>query len=393
MTHRRTLLAVLFISLFTTVYAQWQPVGPVGPALGVVVHNGALYAGLQNNGVRRSTDHGTTWSAADMGITAASNWCLASEQGMLFCGNEFGPSFRSTDDGDTWEDIGQNGVRGFEEHNDTLYASFWYDDQVRYSADGGTTWHNTAATSTSYLWPIISVGGSLLVGGQAGGVRRIVNSTDVWVWSNTGLTSTEVYSLTLHDGTLFAGTGNLNLNGGVHRSADLGVSWTACGLNGITIYALHEFNGVLYAGTANNGIFRSIDMGATWEPFSGGLTNHTVMRLTDDGSYLYAGTLQGLHRYDLSTGIAPPAVATMRVEVHPIPTSDQLTTEVHLDEYAFIHLRLHDVTGRVVAERVAGMRPAGAHRFTWDMTRLASGAYSCLVTAGAERSVVRVVRE
>ncbi|MEZ4791380.1 MAG: FlgD immunoglobulin-like domain containing protein, partial [Flavobacteriales bacterium] len=334
-----------------------------------------------------------TWSAADMGITAASNWWLASEQGMLFCGTEFGPSFRSTDDGDTWEDIGQIGVRGFVEHNDTLYACFWYEDQVRYSADGGTTWQNTAVINAAYLWPMISVGGSLLVGGQGGGLRRIVNSSDAWVWSNTGLTSTEIYALTLHDGTLFAGTGNLNLNGGVHRSEDLGVSWTACGMHGITIYALHVFNGVLYAGTANNGVYRSSDLGATWEPFSGGLMHHTVMRLTDDGSHLYAGTLQGLHRYDLSTGLSAPAVMTMRAHVYPVPCHDLLTTEVLLDKVAHLHLRLHDVTGRVVAEQVAGERPAGAHHFTWDMTDLAPGSYLCQVTAGEERSAVRVVRE
>lgn len=309
--------------------AQWQQVGPSGSAYGIVAHNGALYAGIQGSAIQRSTDHGTNWTDANTGITEPSNWWLASAQGALFCGTQFGAAFRSVDDGTSWQNIGLSGARGFVEHNDTLYACQWYNSQVHYSSDGGLTWLPTGPVNgTGSLWPLISVGNDLLVGGQSGGVQRITHSADTWTTSNTGLVSTEVYAFAVLGDVLFAGTGNSGgSGGGVFRSVDDGATWTASGVDGYTVYALHAMDSLLFAGTYQAGVFMSTDTGATWTAFNNGLTNQQIARLTSDDEYLYAGTLgNGVYRY--GTDSIGQAIgehrATDALTVFPVPAADRV---------------------------------------------------------------------
>ncbi len=373
--------------------AQWLPVGTGGNAYSIETHNGALFAGNLGGAIQRSTDHGDTWTETNTGITAASNWCLSSAQGILFCGTQFGAAFRSTDDGTTWENIGLLGAaRGFIEHNDTLYACQWYGGGVDYSTDGGATWQDTdTLIGANGFWPMISVNGDLLVGGQTGGVRRITHSTDVWTSSNTGLANTEVYSFTTVGDILFAGLGN---GGGVYRSDDFGATWTASGLDGNIVYALHAMDTLLFAGTSNAGVFMSSDSGATWTAFNTGLNNLQVARLTSDGVYLYAGTLGGgVNRYGITTGVAEQRDRTIGISAYPVPCDGRLTTAIELDAASEITAQLLDAAGRVVAEQRTGVRPAGPHQLIWNLEAVAPGIYCCRVVAGTVHGSVRVLVE
>lgn len=55
-------------------------------------------------------------------------------------------------------------------------------------------------------------------------------------------------------------------------------SWTNLGLNSFTIYSVTvdpNNNNVIYAGTVNNGIYKSIDKGTTWNPIDNGISNYS----------------------------------------------------------------------------------------------------------------------
>ncbi|MCC7501747.1 MAG: T9SS type A sorting domain-containing protein [Flavobacteriales bacterium] len=375
----------------TDLIAQWQSVGVAGSAYGIEAHNGALFAGNLGLPIQRSTDHGDTWTDANTGITVTSNWWLSSAQGILFCGTQFGAAFRSTDDGATWENIGLLGAaRGFIEHNDTLYACQWYSGGVDFSTDGGATWQDTdTLIGANGLWPMISVNGDLLVGGQTGGVRRITRSTDAWTSSNSGLVNTEVYSFTRVGDILFAGLGS---GGGVYRSDDFGTTWTASGLDGNIVYALHAMDTLLFAGTANAGVHMSSDSGATWTAFNTGLNDLEVARLTSDGVYLYAGTLGGgVNRYGISTGLDGSRERPVGVSAFPVPCATTFTTVVQLSGVGEVTAQLVSVTGQVVAEQRVLPMSAGARTLTWDVTTLAPGVYICRVVAGGRQGMVRVV--
>ena len=390
--YRTLLFTSQFISTFSAA-AQWVPVGTGGSAYSIEAHNGALFAGNLGGPIRRSTDHGDTWTETNAGITAASNWWLSSAQGILFCGTQFGPAFRSTDDGTTWENIGLLGAaRGFIEHNDTLYACQWYSGGVDYSTDGGATWQDTdTLIGVNGLWPMISVNGDLLVGGQTGGVRRITHSTDAWTASNNGLANTEVYCFTTVGDILFAGLGS---GGGVYRSDDFGANWTASGLDGNIVYALHAVDTLLFAGTSNAGVFMSSDSGATWTAFNTGLNNVQVARLTDDGVYLYAGTLGGgVNRYGVTTVMDENLEQTIGISAYPVPCNGILTTTVQLGASAVLTAQLLDATGRAVAYQQLGRVSPGTHPLVWNVGTLASGLYTCRVQIGDQADHVRVLVE
>lgn len=92
-----------------------------------------------------------------------------------------------------------------------------------------------------------------------------------WHSRNRGLpSSSRVVSLTAGDaGHLYAGTADQ----GVFRSTDGGASWQPAsrGLLQLDVRALAAGRrGVVYAGTAGGGVFRSTDRGAVWEPANGG---------------------------------------------------------------------------------------------------------------------------
>ncbi len=91
-----------------------------------------------------------------------------------------------------------------------------------------------------------------------------------WRARNEGLPSTTAVLCLAADarGTLYAGTRDQ----GVFRSADAGATWEPAsrGLQQLDVRALAvDPRGVVYAGTSSGAVFRSTDQGRIWEPASG----------------------------------------------------------------------------------------------------------------------------
>jgi photosystem II stability/assembly factor-like uncharacterized protein len=76
--------------------------GPQGGDVMALAANGSeVFAGTQGGGVFRSTDSGTTWARANVGLTDTNVRALAiAPDGDVFAGT-FSGVFRSTDGGDT----------------------------------------------------------------------------------------------------------------------------------------------------------------------------------------------------------------------------------------------------------------------------------------------------
>jgi photosystem II stability/assembly factor-like uncharacterized protein len=73
------------------------------------------------------------------------------------------------------------------------------------------------------------------------------------------------------------------------------------GPKGITVTKFYSLSGNLFCGTYAQGVFKSIDNGATWIASNTGIENKQVMSFTQDATYLYAGT-QGAGVYRSADG-------------------------------------------------------------------------------------------
>jgi sugar lactone lactonase YvrE len=210
-----------------------------------------------------------------------------------------------------------------------------------HSADDGDLLGQMAAWDFERTAPADTLSGAALVSAQrqaqrlptSGGSWQEVtnlpynaqpsNYTDPF-WSNVGagfsLVGGRTTALaTTSDGTWFAGTAD----GGVWRSSDQGQTWTPTsdGLPSLSTGALavDPADGSLWVGTgeantsqdsyAGTGVYRSTNDGASYQRVgddsSGNnpLVSHTIFQLAFDPSgNAYAGTDNGLFRYDAGTG-------------------------------------------------------------------------------------------
>lgn len=79
----------------------------------------------------------------------------------------------------------------------------------------------------------------------------------------------------------------------------------------------------------------------------------------------------------LSAGRTPAHIpASIEVSnVFPNPFNPAADVTLRLPEEAEIHITVIDMTGRSLAHVASGTYPSGLHRFRWDATNIASGAY------------------
>jgi hypothetical protein len=182
------------------------------------------------------------------------------------------------------------------EHGDDEHDGVDEDSGVRegssvfLSTNNGTSWTavNTGLTSTQVF--SLAVGGSNLFAGTGIGVFLSTNNGTSWV--KTGLMNTIVWSLAVNGSNLFAGTDG----DGVFLSTNNGTSWTAvnAGLTNTDVRALVQSkrDSNLFAGTSG-GVFVSTNNGTSWMAVNTGLTNTRVVSLTVNDSTLFAGTWGG----------------------------------------------------------------------------------------------------
>ncbi|MBI4917906.1 MAG: hypothetical protein HY825_18865 [Acidobacteria bacterium] len=304
---------------------------------------GALLAGTELQGVFRSDSLGATWEMASNGLPY--NWrgweqptfqvggfAQGAPQSPLYAATPWG-LFATANPGATW-----SLVRGWSCTSVLADAaapewlltgsanSFMAPGGIFRSQDAGTTWTNVspvpgqtsigALLRDPYHPQTVLAAGEIRLGGTWVGALRSDDGGSTWL---QGMSVPVSGALALAadpmlDGTLYLGTHN----GGVFRSADLGLSWQAArsGLPGwapATWYPVGALladpgrPGTVYAGTWS-GVYVSRDRGDSWAPFGTGSPPYEVraLALADGGRTLLAGTFgAGVLALDLSAPRPP----------------------------------------------------------------------------------------
>ena len=193
--------------------------------------------------------------------------------------------FRSENAGDSWERINRPAT--------TLAIS----ETALYSANGEIerwegkpfVWTKIARAPRVHgrvpsIYVLVPSGTRLYAGTYSGRLYRIENETQ-WVLLNLDWANEPIKTITLSGKTIYVGT----VRDGIFRSLDEGASWTQIntGLSNPNVEALVVSGTTLFAGTWK-GIFRSENEGLSWTHI--GLADKFVFSLAVSGTTIYAGT-------------------------------------------------------------------------------------------------------
>ena len=172
---------------------------------------------------------------------------------------------------------------------------------VSRSTDDGETWQalpfwsptppSIAALAVS---PTFTADATVFAGAEDGRVYRSVNAGRSWDSASQGLRGEPILSLAISRGfsgqtTLFLATIN-----GLYRSDDLGESWEPGYLGGMVIQTIalspsFEMDQTIFVGTESVGVLRSTDGGVTWSPINEGLTDRCVNALALSPGFMVDG--------------------------------------------------------------------------------------------------------
>jgi photosystem II stability/assembly factor-like uncharacterized protein len=270
-------------------------------------------------GMYRSTDNGNNWKrVSPSGIT-----CYAFQGSNVFAAvgnqgpNKYGVYF-SSDTGATWSAVNFPKIPVYTVAVKGINVFAGTDSSIYKSTDNGVTW-NIAASHLSRVNSILfSPSGTYLYAGTNNGAFKSTNLGSLWTAMNTGMTTNDIYTLTVYpkvnadSSYIFAGTG-----GGIFRSSNNGETWMSTGLPN------HQFtpsmsllssgpvllSGAGYINNVNDPktnykmaipypatvVYASTDNGSTWNETDSGLSGMQA-ELTcfiKNGPNIYTGTFMG----------------------------------------------------------------------------------------------------
>jgi len=287
----------------------------------------ALFVGT-NDGAYRSSNGGQNWSRLSAVTTQANEHILAYDDlanptadltpatavcqtnpNIIYLTKWGGGVYRSTDSGNTWQQRNSGlqdkwlyGLVVSPNDCDIVYAAT-NEGGVYKTVNGGASWqaqNSGLGNLATRSLVIASSNTNRLFVGTTSGVYRSDNAAGSWITTGN-LPNERVKSLAVmpdDENVIYAGLDDQ----GVYVSVNRGATWQPrkTGLGNVDIRALviDPLNSrVIYTGLEDDGgVYRSMDGGLTWAEFDSDLGGRTIKSLWIDGGSchrLHAGTTEG----------------------------------------------------------------------------------------------------
>jgi photosystem II stability/assembly factor-like uncharacterized protein len=406
MIQSRSLYLILFILTTSSVFAQWtQTNGLTSDWISCfALSDEYLYAGTNAGGVARTSDGGASWTALGLKDTTINTLAICGSQ--LFAGGN--GVYRSTNHGTAWTaaNTGLEGltIRDFSVVGEMLFAAT-EDGSVFLTTNGGILWSPAGANPGSSGLTALAVAETVLYAGATGPNGGVFRSTSNGAsWTQVSISATGrflVNDLAVEGDNIYVAT----TTQGVYLIADAGTGGNEAGLSSYYVASLAANATTLFAGTWSSGVFISTNQGASWLPAATGLTNNNISALTISGEYVFAGTAgSGVWKRQLANLVSVEVVPEERPGdcllkqnfPNPFNAATNIGYGVGVDSRqplvaARVRLAVYDLLGRMVAVLVDEMKQPGQYTTIWDATGMPSGVYFCRLSVGSRVEINSMV--
>ncbi|MCK4506194.1 MAG: hypothetical protein KAW14_11290 [Candidatus Aegiribacteria sp.] len=346
---------------------NWERMGP--DAHGLFVHyspgsSDTMYCGTFRNGAFRSNDGFSSWTAIRQGDKIVFDLIVDETDPSIILLAEWDLEFstygiyRSSDGGGSFQQVLQIMCTRFLQvpQCGTFYAATT--EGLYVSTDQGQTWSYVDLSAYS-LMSLEWYEGDVYTGTETGNIFRIYptytqeisGGWDKPVW---------VSDLLFIEDTLYAGFNGAEVD---------------------TTFVMH------------GGVWRTPDLGSTWEMLTGDLSvthvyGNSPMALS--GSELLVSTYGGgVFRLEDLQGVEnpwnTPQLVIDRLSVRPNPSSDGFSLEVELSVSSSLRVTVYNLAGRVMRKLPEFEAPAGMSSLFWNGLddcgrRVPDGVYLCSVS-------------
>jgi hypothetical protein len=371
-----------------------------------------LLSGTHSDGVYESEDNGNNWSK--IGTTnnndTLSNgniFSIVKKGNIILAGTCGFGLYRSTDNGVTWTHItsglpSQGGtgylcVSGLALSSANIIVAT--DQGMYYSTNDGLTWNASNLGSASNIGMGVAANGSV----ACAAVEFTTSSSKIYRSTNSGVTWTQVFSLSFEDWTCIASDGIDHFYAGTfsnsYVSNNNGTTWQSVGPGipaGTGAFAIGALNANVFVGNSE-GIFFSNNHGSSFATANTGLDpepNHSVQGFAFSPDYVFAGLFQdAIWRRQLSDFSISKQEAYEQVEleaqVFPNPVSGLSELSYALDKSANVLILVYNQQGRIVQQLLHEEQQAGSHQIDLNAAGLANGTYTVLLSTGEKRTTVK----
>jgi ligand-binding sensor domain-containing protein len=414
----------------------------------VLQNNGTIFAGTYEYGVAASSDNGFSWDfsnnglvplpinsviAVDQNLSASTgaiyfsnnsgnSWILKKltyTQGMTFNGgnlyvNTIDDSiFKSTDYGNSWLGFAASRPSVFAVHGNNIFIeSIIVDDShqktnpeedkitgVFRSTDFGASYYCVLMVNKVYA---LAASENEVYTYTSSGAYRTTDDGNNWISIGSGLGS-GVRGFYFNGNNIYAASSN-----GAYRSTDDGATWTQInsGLNNNSVNAF-SFSGNYILAATNDGVYSSDNDGEQWVNISPGLPEGTtVLSLTSNSNYLYAGTYdKAVWKLPLEqiTGIGkshsrlPDKFALYQNYPNPFNPTTKIRFDIPLSPLyergvgRFVHLTIYDILGREVSTLLNRQLQPGTYNIEWNASNYPSGVYFYKLVTDSYTAVKKMI--
>jgi Secretion system C-terminal sorting domain len=414
------------INISTNAGVSWGPQADI-PAtqfyeIGLDANNPAkLYGGTQDNGTNRTQDGGLdNWQH----IFGGDGFYVIVDHtnpDIIFAESQFGNLGKSTNGGSSFSNA-TNGINGSEPTNwstpvvmDPNDANILYygTDRIYRTTNSAGNWTAISDDLTDGI-PGTRLGTVTTITVAPSNSNVIYAGTDdshVWATSDFGSSWTDISGVLptrwvtrvavdpVDENIIYVTFSGLKWRDPqphVFRSSDMGVTWNDISSNlpdaPVNAFAVDNYDqSVLYVGN-DVGMYVSFNTGGTWEFLGQGIPIVTVgdIKIHPTENFLVAGTHgRGMYKInlDLVTGIETQGKEVISnsfilSQNYPNPFNPSTSIQYTVSNLQFVSLRVYDILGNEVATLASEEQPPGTYEINFNALLLTSGVYFYKLQAG-----------